>query len=122
MGSCNCAWNWVPSTGASGGLISIWNEDVLLVEDVFLAKRVQAIKLRGVSDGFVWAIANVYGPNVLSDRSEFLEELSNIISLWPVPWVFGGDFNMIRYPYEKKGGSSISHSMDYSPNSSMIMS
>lgn len=25
----NCGWEWVPSEGTSGGLITIWNEEVL---------------------------------------------------------------------------------------------
>lgn len=34
-------------------LISICNDDVLLVEDVFQAGRLLAIKFRGISDGFI---------------------------------------------------------------------
>ena len=77
----------------------------------FQADRVLAVKVRGVNDGFVWVFGNVYGPNVQLERGDFLDLLSNLKFLWPVPWILGGDFNMVRFPYEKKGGISTSCSM-----------
>lgn len=40
-----------------------------------------AIKVRGVNDGFVWAFANFYGPNVEVERSAFLDLLSDFLVL-----------------------------------------
>ena len=57
---------------ASGSLISIWKEEVLSVDSVMQTQRVLAIKVLGASDGFVWVVANVYGPNVEAERLEFL--------------------------------------------------
>ena len=111
-GNRRCAWNWVPSMGVSGGLISICNDEVLVVEEDVLTERELAVKLRGVGDGFVWALGNVYGPNVQSKRGAFLDSLSNIKAQWPIPPVSGGDFNMVRLPYEKNRGSSFSRSME----------
>lgn len=75
------------------------------MEDVFLADRVLAVKFRGVGDCFVWSLAIVYGPNVYSERSDFLDILSTVNSQWSIPWVFGGDFNIFKFPFEKKGGN-----------------
>lgn len=33
-GSQSCGWDWVPSEGASGGLISIWDDRVICGEEV----------------------------------------------------------------------------------------
>ena len=33
-GNSGCAWDWVPSVGASGGLITIWKEGTLHVDNV----------------------------------------------------------------------------------------
>lgn len=44
-------------------------------------------------------------------RSAFLDLVSNFKSHSLVPWVFGGDINMIRYPHEKKGGNFVAQSM-----------
>lgn len=43
-GSRRCSWEWVPSEGASGILISIWNDESLRREEDFSSPRVLAIK------------------------------------------------------------------------------
>lgn len=45
-GARNCGWDWVPSEGTSGGLISIWNEDKLLGISAIKSPRVLAIKFK----------------------------------------------------------------------------
>lgn len=42
-GSQQCGWDWVPLVRASGGLISIWNEDALKVVDVLKSQRRLAV-------------------------------------------------------------------------------
>lgn len=81
-----CAWDWVPSMGFSGGLICIWNKEVLLIEDVLKAPRLLAIKVHDISKGFIWAIANVYGPNYETDRPTFLGQMADFKSQWNVPF------------------------------------
>ena len=76
---------------------------ICIPQTKILGQRALAIKFCGVNDGFQWALANVYGPNVEAERSEFLDLLANFISQWHAPWVFRGDFNMVRYPHEKRG-------------------
>lgn len=74
------------------------------------APIVLAVEIRGVNDSFVCAFGNVYGPNVETEIYDFLDLLANLKSKWLVAWVFGGDFKMVRYPFEKKGGNSSSQS------------
>lgn len=93
-------------------MMCICNEEAIVVEDVFHAERVLGVKLRRVDDGFLWALANVYGPNVQSEKDESLDLLSNVKAQWSIPWVSGGDFNKVRFPYEKNHGSSMSRSME----------
>ena len=85
---------------ASGSLISIWKEEVLSVDSVMQTQRVLAIKVLGASDGFVWVVANVYGPNVEADRPEFLELLADFKLQISVGCSMGlrGDFHMVRCP------------------------
>lgn len=59
--------------------------DVLKGEGVLHNQRVLLVKVRGVSDDFEWAIANVYGPNVEVDRGVFLNLLANFKSQWSTP-------------------------------------
>lgn len=67
-------------------------------------KRVLAVKLRSTSDNFIWAATNAYGLNVDYEKGIFLAQPGGVLSQWSVPWCIGGDFNLIRFPYEKKGG------------------
>lgn len=47
-------------------------------------------------------ITNVYGPNSESEREVLWVELKNIRSLATVLWCIGGDFNVVRFPPERK--------------------
>lgn len=70
-GSRRCVWEWVPSDGASGGLIAIWNENCMRKNDVFKSHRLLAIKFQTISDDFRWVVPNINGPNEEVDRSRF---------------------------------------------------
>lgn len=59
-----------------------------------------AIKLCCYNDNFIWASANMYGPN--DQGGIFWESLSDLKSQWCVLWCFGRDFNMVRFSFEKK--------------------
>ncbi|GFS40543.1 hypothetical protein Acr_00g0069200 [Actinidia rufa] len=64
-----------------------------------------------VEDGYIWAFAGVYGPHNRRDRLRVWEELSGARAIWGTPWVCGGDFNVVRYPYERVGNSRITRAM-----------
>ena len=91
------------------------------VEDILHDQRALVVKVHGATDSFAWAIANVYGPNVVAEISSFLDLLASFKSQLHVPWVFGGDINMVRDPFEKKWGRSTTRSMTYSTTSSMLI-
>lgn len=56
-------------------------------------------------------MAIVYDPNKDKDRNPFLDSLSGLMTQWSIPWSTGGDFNLIRFPREKKRGRYITSSM-----------
>lgn len=111
-GSQSCGWEWVSSEWESGGLITIWNNNLLKVEDINRSQRVLAIKFRNIKEDFLWAAANVYGPYEDSQRDGFWLLLTSIISQWALPWSVGGDFNVVRFPHVKRDGRSITRSME----------
>ena len=39
----------------------------------------------------------------VSKREDFWASISDMLSQWPGPWCIGGDFNVVRFSYEKKG-------------------
>ena len=45
------------------------------------------------------------------EREEFWSELGAIRGLWNEPWCIAGDFNMIRFPFERSRGGRLSQAM-----------
>lgn len=107
----------MPSEGASGGLISICDDKVICSEEVLKSQRCLAAKVKSLGVDFQWAMANVYGPDEEREKALFLNSIISVQSQWPIPWCIGGDFNMIRFPQEKKRGRFISVSMSTFSNS-----
>lgn len=96
----------MPSEGASGGLIFVYG--ILKMEDVLKSQWVLAIKFNCIKEDFSWIGANVHGPNDESLRDDLWALLSSMFS----PWVaLLGDFNVVRFPREKKGGRRICQCM-----------
>ncbi|RVW32495.1 hypothetical protein CK203_081231 [Vitis vinifera] len=68
-------------------------------------------RFKNCEDGFVWIFSGVYGPTMKRFREFFWEELGAIRGLWNDPWCIGGDFNMIRFPDERRRRGKVSSSM-----------
>uniref|UniRef100_A0A0A9F2E3 Endonuclease/exonuclease/phosphatase domain-containing protein n=1 Tax=Arundo donax TaxID=35708 RepID=A0A0A9F2E3_ARUDO len=54
-------------------------------------------------------ITNAYGTAQDDHKQEFLAELANVCSHVTGPYILAGDFNIIRYSFEKNKGGSLSH-------------
>eukprot|EP00253_Pinus_taeda_P029777 PITA_29777 len=60
----------------------------------------------GVSETFL--VTNVYSPQRIEDKLKFLEALIDLrIRQAVIPWILGGDFNMIKSLSEKKEGTRV---------------
>ncbi|KAJ9709801.1 hypothetical protein PVL29_001319 [Vitis rotundifolia] len=103
-------WASLPSCGASGGILIIWDSKKLSSEEVVIGSFSISVKFAMGGRGPMW-ISTVYGPNSPSLRKEFWVELFDIFGLSYPLWCVGGDFNVIRRSSEKLGGSSLSPSM-----------
>jgi hypothetical protein len=53
------------------------------------------------SEGYKWALAAVYGPAQATHKEKFLAELVRMCSQEKLPLIMGGDYNILRHPYEK---------------------
>uniref|UniRef100_A0A2N9H040 Uncharacterized protein n=1 Tax=Fagus sylvatica TaxID=28930 RepID=A0A2N9H040_FAGSY len=53
----------------------------------------------------------VYGPNDDRDRRLMWDELAGMRSWWEVPWVLGGDFNVVHFPSERVDSDTSSPAM-----------
>ena len=50
-------------------------------------------------------------PLLDSKRELFWEELGAVRGLWNGPWCVGGDFNVVRFPGERRGVREVTNSM-----------
>jgi exonuclease III len=96
-------WCCLDSSGASGGILIMWDNRVVKKVDVCLGDFTLAVSFRNVVDRFVWAFVGVYGPNSDMDRNLIWDELAGILSWWSLSWCIGGDFNAACFPSERSG-------------------
>ncbi|RVX04307.1 Beta-arabinofuranosyltransferase RAY1 [Vitis vinifera] len=106
----NKDWVALPASGASGGILIIWDSKNLRREEVVLGSFSISVKFSLDGCGPLW-ISAVYGPNSPSLRKDFWVEIFDIYGLTYPLWCVGGDFNVIRRSSEKMGGSSLTPSM-----------
>jgi hypothetical protein len=107
-------WCCLDSSGASRGILIMWDKRVVEKVDVCLGEFTLAVSFRNAADRFVWAFAGVYGLNSGIDRRLLWDELAGILSWWNMPWcIGGGDFNVTRFPSERSGEGSMSAMRDF---------
>ena len=79
--------------------------------DEFVGRFSVSILLKDVRCNAEWVATSVYGPSNAHEKVDLWVELSRMAGRWNLPWLLGGDFNVIRFPNEKKGGCTISPAM-----------
>ena len=89
------SWAFSPSSGNSGGLLSLWNEDSFAVESSIIEKHWIAILGEIRSTHFKCSIVNVYNPCSVSDRAEVWKSLCNFQLSSKLPCLLVGDFNEV---------------------------
>jgi exonuclease III len=91
---------YMGACGASGWILLMWDRRV--VEKVeCMEKYTVACSLCNTGGKVVWTFGGVYGPNDDRDRRELWDELAGLMSWWEIPWLIGGDFNVVRFPSER---------------------
>ena len=65
-----------------------------------------------MEDSFIWACSGVYGLNNNNLRGDLWDELFAIQHYWNVSWCCFGDFNVVRFPSERSGGSRLTPTME----------
>jgi len=91
--------------GTTGGLAILWNPEEVLFENWISLPRILSSLFRVVGSSNWILITGVYGPHIPRERKNFLKDLQTTRRIFPgIPWILGGDFNMIRTMEEKRGG------------------
>ncbi|GMI63973.1 hypothetical protein HRI_000066600 [Hibiscus trionum] len=100
-----------PSVGASGGLLSIWNNKFFKLESsmiwnnfIIMQGSIRPIKMK-------YNLVNIYPPNYQGERLSMFNELTSILHQMRAPMIIGGDFNIVLSPEEKMGSFNNRSSM-----------
>ena len=104
-------WRAINSRGAAGGVLVFWDNRVVELLEVEEGMFTVSCQFKNSVDGLRWVFTGVYGPVCRRDREAFWEEFGSIKGLWRDPWCVRGDFNMIRYPEERRRGGGPSASI-----------
>lgn len=91
----------------AGGILTLWNPQKLRILDDKASRNYLSVVNQPLGDKEVYLITNVYGPQKLEDKFRLLTSLEELRERHlGIPWILGGDFNMIKYLSEKKVGSN----------------
>lgn len=105
--------NWIccDAVGSSGGILVIWNKRMFVRKDFWVGKFLASALLEEISSTSTWIVTSIYDPNDCSLRDCFRSELDSICNRWSSPWFIGGDWNVVRLPFERSGCNSLSSDM-----------
>jgi len=90
---------FVPATGdlgTRGGVLVAWRKGSCQAASTRVDTYSASVKFV-LEDGNEWWFTGVYGPHLDADKLQFLQELRDIRSACPGPWLIGGDFNLIYH-------------------------
>jgi hypothetical protein len=105
------AFEFSPSVGASGGLITIWNNNMFDGVMVSFNGYSITVKLTKLS-GMLFHVTNNYGPSVSAEKAAFIAWLYNLDILSFDDWIILGDFNLIKSPSDRnRPGGNINEMM-----------
>ena len=93
----------VKSNNIAGGILTLWNPQKFGILDAEASRNYLSMVIQHLGDKEIYLITNVCGPQKLEDKLRLLISLEELRERHPVmPWILGGDFNMIRSLIEKK--------------------
>ncbi|XP_073360397.1 uncharacterized protein [Aegilops tauschii subsp. strangulata] len=101
-------FEFLPSNGASGGLLIAWNEQLFSGLLIHQNDYSLTINFTCKLSGTAWKLTNIYGPCQQDARVDFLDWFKNYQVGDDENWLVLGDFNYIRYHHNRnKDGGSI---------------
>jgi exonuclease III len=98
---------FLPSVGASGGIIIIWNDALFSGEQLFQNDFSILVKFTCNLSGNIWILTSIYGPCHAEGKDQFIDWFGNSDMPDDTDWIIMGDFNFIRNPTgrNKQGGN-----------------
>ncbi|XP_019451799.1 PREDICTED: uncharacterized protein LOC109353895 [Lupinus angustifolius] len=106
-GNQHCNWDFIPSVGRSGGILSIWDDLKFSRLSTVRGSGFLAIVGKWLLDSSICCLVNVYSPNQFHQKLVLWEELFVLKqSIGDSRWCVMGDFNVVRDGSERKGSST----------------
>ncbi|GMJ07595.1 hypothetical protein HRI_004428700 [Hibiscus trionum] len=98
-----------PSTGASGGLISLWDPNCFKLEKKIVMDKMIGLIGIIVQRNLKVGLINIYALNDIREKRDFFEQLSCVIESLAVPILVGRDFNSVLRARRESGLLKIKH-------------
>ncbi|KAG2537850.1 hypothetical protein PVAP13_9NG327119, partial [Panicum virgatum] len=89
------AFEFLPSIGASGGVITIWKSHMFQGSLAFSNEFGISVEFTSNQNGVDWILTNIYGPCTASGKQQFVSWLKHIQMPDNFPWLLVGDFNLM---------------------------
>ena len=109
LGPDFCHFVFVPSVGASGGILVAWKQALGTAGNFRVDNHCVSVQFLP-TDSEPWWLTCVYGPQGNEEKINFLQELRLIRTHCHGPWMVAGDFNLI-YREEDKNNANLNRAM-----------
>ena len=102
-------FEFLPSVGASGGLLIAWNGSLFTGEHLFHNDLALSVRFTSTLFGDSFIHSNIYGPCQGPERAQFLNWFKDIQIPTDTKWIIMGHFNYVRFPTDRnrEGGNFI---------------
>ena len=95
------AFEYLPSVGASGGVITIWKSYMFDGHLIFSNAYDLSVELTSKHNAVDWVLTNIYAPCTPAEKTQFLSWFRDIQMPTEILWLIVGDFNLIRSPEDR---------------------
>ena len=98
-------FEFLPSIGASGGIIIIWKGRLFNGEFIFSNQFAISVEISSRLSDDHWIVTSVYGPCTSEGKKDFTEWLKQIQMPDELDWLIVGDFNLMRNTQDRNKGA-----------------
>jgi hypothetical protein len=95
------SWRWIPSVGRAGGILGGFNKIKFDILDTVLGRFYIKVTLQDLKIQKKGDLVFVYGAAQEEYKEAFLAELGVVCSDQRNPMLIGGNFNILRFSFEK---------------------
>ena len=95
-------WEVLNAVNTAGGVLLLWDKREVDQVNSKVCIFSMSCRWKSLLNGFEWVGTGLYGLNRDDSRSELWDELSKIRHQWSQPWCIFYDFNVVRFPSERR--------------------